>query len=139
MADEDDKVLAGESSPDQEAQQETAEKSEQNQRVRNAIGDVYTFVRSREINETLSSFPFDHYIQEAMEDIRGTLFTLDSSASTGGNIGPSLPGRAVRDAAGHNVARRPAKLQALEELKSKFMDMWDAAKELAEKADTDDA
>lgn len=87
--------------------------------VRQALADTYTFVRSREINTTIASFTLDHYISEAMMQIKGD-------------------GRQLVDASGQDslaVGTRPSQLTALASLQQSFNDAFDAAKKLAQKAD----
>lgn len=71
------------------------------EQARTVVADVYTFVRSQEINRTIASFTFDHYIDEAKNRIKGE-------------------GRQIRDAAGESFDIRPAKLEALEKLETEF-------------------
>lgn len=70
-------------------------------RVRVVMADTYTFVRSQEINRTIASFTFDHYIDEAKRQIKGV-------------------GRQLRDASGEAYDVRPTKLEALERLETEF-------------------
>lgn len=123
-------LLPGEPDPDQ-ISEEDAKKQRENQRVRKALADVYTFVRSREINVAVSSFTFDHYIKEAIEEIKGTDVTLDQPSGTS----TTKMGRAIRDAAGRAFDIRPSKLETLESMKESFSEMYDAAVKLAEDAD----
>ena len=96
-------------------------------KVRIAIADAYTFVRSQEINRTIASFTFDHYIDEAKRQIKGE-------------------GRQLRNAAGEVGGVRPTKLEALEALETDFNasleiaeSMAKAASDLADKTATQDA
>jgi len=85
-------------------------------RVRRVIADTYTFIRSQEINRTLASFTFDHYIEEAKRQIKGD-------------------GRAIRNAAGEAFDIRPTKLAALTSLEDEFRATLEAAKVMAKAAD----
>lgn len=96
-------------------------------KVRTAIADAYTFVRSQEVNRTIASFTFDHYIDEAKRQIKGT-------------------GRELRNAAGEVGGVRPTKLEALEALETDFNaslevaeSMAKAAAKLADKTDEEDS
>jgi hypothetical protein len=86
------------------------------ERVRKAIADVYTFVRSQEYNRTIASYTFDHYIEFAKQAIKGT-------------------GRQIRDASGKAVGIRPAKLEALSNLKTAFQGALEQARKMAESVD----
>ncbi len=111
MADDITKTLQSEANS---AQTETVESDE----IRRTVADVYTFVRSREINKAISSFTFDHYIDERKREIIGE--------------------RIVRSASnpGDGVGRRPAQLDALSKLEADFSKAFDQAKKIAEAADT---
>lgn len=87
--------------------------------IRQALADTYTFVRSREINTTIASFTLDHYISEAMMQIKGD-------------------DRQLVDASGQDslaVGTRPTQLEALATLQQAFNDAFSAAQKLAQKAD----
>jgi hypothetical protein len=88
-------------------------------KVRNVVADVYTFVRSAEINRTIASFTFDHYIDEAKRKLKGT-------------------GTAIRDAAGRSIGMRPTKLESLESLENEFQGSLKLIETLAKKADLSD-
>ncbi len=81
--------------------------------IRRTIGDVYTFVRSREINKTIASFTFDHYIDERKRAIKGE--------------------RIVRSASnpGDGIERRPAQLDAVSKLEEDFNQGFEKMKKLA--------
>lgn len=98
-----------------EAQTVQAETNEIDE-IRRVIGDVYTFVRSREINKTIASFTFDHYIDERKRAIKGE--RLIRSASNPGD----------------GIARRPAQLDAVSKLEEDFKKGFDKMKKLAETA-----
>lgn len=89
-------------------------------RVRRVVADVYTFVRSQEINRTIGSFTFDHYIDEAKRLIKGE-------------------GRALRDASGQVDDIRPSKLELIETLEEEFNATLATAEDLAKKVDSDDS
>ena len=93
---------------------------DEDERIRKTIADVYTFVRSQEINRTLASFTFDHYIDEAIRRLRGE-------------------GRQVRNAAGEVLETKPPALEALQKLKTDFEAIFEKAKEKAKQADSEDA
>jgi hypothetical protein len=86
------------------------------ERIRTVVADVYTFVRSSEINRTIGAFTFDHYIDEAKRKIKGE-------------------GRAIRDAAGEATDVRPTKLAVLESLEKAFTDSFAVIEEMAKKKD----
>lgn len=67
-----------------------------------SLADIYTFVRSTEINRTIANKTFDHFIKEAIEKI--------SSENE------------LKDAAGAVVATRPSKLEALNRLEQSLDD-----------------
>src|SRR6478735_6460682 len=82
--------------------------------VRQVIADVYTFVRSREINKTIASFTFDHYIDEAKRSIKGD--------------------RIIRSASdpGQGLGVRPSRLDSIVKLEEDFNNTFDTAKKVAE-------
>ncbi len=95
-------------------QQETSEIDQ----IRQTVSDVYTFVRSREINKTIAGFTFDHYIDERMRGIKGE--------------------RVIRSASnpGDGVGTRPCQLDAIAKLESDFTNSFDKMKKLASKSAT---
>lgn len=98
---------------------QSADELQKSDQIRRAIADTYTFVRSREINKTIASFTLDHYISEAMMQIKGQ-------------------DRQLSDASGQDslaVGTRPTQLEALASIQQAFNDAFDAAKKLAEAAD----
>lgn len=121
-----DEPLPGEGKPEQFSKDEQKKFDEESQ-VRTAVGNVYTFVRTRNINKNISGFTFDHYIDEALRDIRGSEVELAAGAGQG---------RAIRDAAGLAFDIRPGKLEALEKLKATFLLTFAAAMKMAEEADS---
>ena len=88
-------------------------------RVRVVVADTYTFVRSQEINRTIGSFTFDHYIEEAKREIKGT-------------------GTSIRDAGGAAIGVRPTKLEALEVLENEFRATLPTIREMAKAADAEE-
>ncbi len=96
----------------------TQAESVENDEIRRTIADVYTFVRSREINKAISSFTFDHYIDERKREIKGE--------------------RIIRSASrpGEGVGRRPCQLDALSKLEEDFNKGFAKAKKMAEQAET---
>ncbi len=98
---------------------QSADELQKTDKIRRSIADTYTFVRSREINATIASFTLDHYIAEAMAQIKGN-------------------GRQLSDASGDDslaVGTRPTQLEALASVQQAFNDAFDDAKKLAEAAD----
>jgi hypothetical protein len=94
---------------------ETSESDE----LRKTIGNVYTFVRSREINKTIASFTFDHYLEEAKRKIKEPRILRSASD----------PGK--------GVGTRPGQLESLEALEELFNKSFAKAKEMAEAADSE--
>ena len=92
------------------------QKREEVRRVRKIVADTYTFVRSQEINRSLSGFTMDHYIEEAKRQIKGE-------------------GRAIRNAAGEAFGLRPTKLESLTSLEDEFRATLETAKVMAKAAD----
>jgi hypothetical protein len=91
--------------------------SKETDEIRKTIGDVYTFVRSAEINKTISSFTFDHYIDEAkrrIKDSRVLRAASDPKKGTGTRLG---------------------QLESLEKLQQDFENVFEKAKQLAEQKD----
>lgn len=86
----------------------------ESEQVRRTIADVYTFVRSAEINRTIASFTLDHYLDEAKRKIKED--------------------RLLRSAANpEGIGSRPSQLSALEKLEADFDKVFAKAKEMAEK------
>lgn len=73
--------------------------------MRTVLADTYTFVRSNEINKTISSFTFDHYIDEAKRAIKEDRVLRSASS-------PSV-----------GVGSRPSQLTALTKLEQDFNNM----------------
>lgn len=86
--------------------------------MRAVLADTYTFVRSAEINKTIASFTFDHYIDEAKRRIKEDRILRTASNATDG------------------VGRRPSKLSALEKLETDFNNAAAKIKEVAEAKDS---
>lgn len=111
--------MAADSTLPNEVVAQTTDELEKTDKVRQAIADTYTFVRSREINATVASFTLDHYIDEAKRQIKGD-------------------GRLLRDASGQDslaVGTRPTQLEALASIQQAFDDAFEDAKKMAEEAD----
>lgn len=93
-------------------------------RVREDIANVYTFVRSQEINRVIGAFTFDHYVDEAKRRIKGT-------------------GREIRDAAGVVIQddktktqmMRPSLLDYLNKLEQRFNASYQEALKMAQNAE----
>lgn len=97
----------------------TSDELEKTDQIRRSVADTYTFVRSREINATIASFTFDHYIDEAKRLIKGD-------------------GRLLRDASGQDslaVGTRPTQLESLASIQEAFEKAFEDAKKIAEEAD----
>lgn len=97
-------------------------------RVRRVVADTYTFIRSQEINRTLSGFTMDHYIEEAKNSIKGLTVSIG---------GIDQEGRALRSANGEAFGIRPSKLDALNSLEDEFRATLEAAKVMAKAADAE--
>lgn len=89
------------------------------ERIRNIVAAVYTFVRAAEVNRTIASFTFDHYIDEEKRAIKGE-------------------GRAIRDAAGEAFDKRPTKLEIIENLEKEFRSSYTTIEKMAKKKDAAD-
>lgn len=85
--------------------------------VRKTLGDVYTFVRSAEINKTISSFTLDHYIDEAKRKIKDPRIIRAASDPTKG------------------VGTRPSQLEVIQKLQQDFNNVYEKAKKIAEQKD----
>lgn len=95
----------------------SAEQRRADEEVRSALADTYTFVRSREINKTIASFTFDHYIDEAKRSIKEDRLLRTASSPAEG------------------VGRRPSKLSELEKIEKDFKKAMIKARELAKAND----
>ncbi len=84
---------------------------------RQLLADIYTFVRSRKINQDISGFTLDHYLEEAKQALKG-----EGRAITGAS--------SVDDAL---ADRRPAQLEALTALEEQFKAGFDQVVAIAEK------
>jgi ribosomal protein S17E len=111
--------MAAEDTLPNEVVAKTTDELAKSDQIRKAIADTYTFVRSREINNTIAGFTLDHYIDEAKRLIKGD-------------------DRQLRDASGQDslaVGTRPTQLESLASIQQAFNDAFEDAKKLAEKAD----
>ncbi len=81
--------------------------------VRQIIADVYTFVRSRELNKTVSSFTLDHYIDEAKRRIKDPRILRAASDPVKG------------------AGTRPAQLSSIEKLEQEFSKAFEEAAKIA--------
>lgn len=97
----------------------TVQERRQDAEVRTALANAYTFVRSREINKTVSSFTFDHFIDEAKRAIKEDRLLRSASSPAEG------------------VGRRLSKLSQLEKVKKDFDGAMVKARELAKANDAD--
>ena len=117
MAEEQSEEEASLTSTEQDALRKTKEKElEKETHLRAVLGSVYTATRSAELNKTIASYTFDHYIEEAKRKIKGS-------------------GQEIRDAGGQALGIRPSKLEALEKLEKDFEGILEEARETAERAD----
>lgn len=85
--------------------------------LRSIIADTYTFVRSAEINKTISSFTFDHYIDEAKRAIKEDRILRSASDPVTG------------------IGKRLSKLSALEKLEQDFKNSLSKLRKMAEAKD----
>jgi len=97
----------------------TSQQRRTDEEVRTALGNTYTFVRSREINKTIASFTFDHYIDEAKRAIKEDRLLRSASSP------------------GEGVGRRLSKLSELEKIEKDFKNAMVKARELAKANDAD--
>lgn len=81
--------------------------------VRKVIANVYTFVRSVEINKTIASFTLDHYIDEAKRKIKDSRVLRAASDPTKG------------------VGTRSSQIDALTKLEQDFNNAFEKAKKVA--------
>lgn len=107
MADAPDKPFSGDDNA-------TESQSDQTAQLRRTIADVYTFVRSREINKTIASFTLDHYIDEAKRKIQDTRVLRSASNPDQG------------------VGTRPSQLDAIAQLQDDFNKAFSAASKIAQ-------
>jgi hypothetical protein len=89
----------------------------ENEEIRTVLSDTYTFVRSREINKTIASFTFDHYIDEAKRAIKEDRILRTAANPTEG------------------AGKRPGKLSALAKLENDFANAIAKIRELAKAKD----
>lgn len=102
-----------------EAEKEAAAKDQ----VRTTLADVYTFVRSREVNRQIASFTLDHYIEEAKARLNGADRQLTDAS-----------GKPISATKG--LGTRPSQLSSLKSLRSSFSSAKSQLEKLAEKADS---
>lgn len=86
--------------------------------MREVLSDTWAFVKSAEINKTISSFTFDHYIDEAKRAIKEDRILRSSSNPSSG------------------VGKRASKLAALEKLEKDFNNSLAKIRKVAEAKDT---
>lgn len=110
MADEPDVIEQFETKATAQARRADAE-------MRSVLADTYTFVRSAELNKTIASFTFDHYIDEAKRRIKNDRVLRSASNPAEG------------------VGKRPAKLSALEKLEQDFNSAFSKMREMAQTKD----
>lgn len=105
-------------------QSKAEKKREEAEKIRDVVANVYTFVRSQEINRVIGAFTFDHYVDEAKRRLKGS-------------------GREIRDAAGKVIKDdktgdpmlRPSLLDYLTKLKADFAASYNSIVKMAEAAD----
>ena len=96
----------------------TVEERQADAEMRAVLADTYTFVRSSEINKTVLSFTFDHYIDETKRSIKeDRILRAASNAAEG-------------------VGKRPSKLSALEKLEQDFNNSLTKILEVAKAKDS---
>ena len=96
----------------------TVEERQADAEMRAVLSDTYTFVRSAEINKTILSFTFDHYIDEAKRSIKQDRILRSASNATEG------------------VGKRPSKLSSLEKLEQDFNNALAKIQEVAKAKDS---
>lgn len=100
------------------------QKSDQSDSIRRTLGDVYTFVRSQEVNRQIASYTLDHYIDEAKSKIKGGTTLRDA---TGSSV----------DASGTSFGTRPTQLEALTKLEQDFNAGFNEMQKLADALDAE--
>ena len=95
----------------------TTQQRRTDEEVRTALANTYTFVRSREINKTIASFTFDHFIDEAKRSIKEDRLLRSASSPAEG------------------VGRRLSKLSELAKIETDFKNAMAKARELAKAND----
>jgi hypothetical protein len=85
--------------------------------MRSVLANTYTFVRSAELTKTISSFTFDHYIDEAKRELKEDRVLRSASNPAEG------------------VGKRQAKIAALEKLELDFKNSLTNMRKLAEVKD----
>lgn len=95
----------------------TPEEKRESDQLRTILADTYTFVRSTEINRTIYSFTFDHYIDEAKRSLKED--------------------RLLRSAydAQDGIGKRPSKISSLEKLEQDFNNSIEKLRTLAREKD----
>ena len=129
MADpNDDKLLQGEIVNTQGDTLDPKEKTKLDEadKLRETVGNVYTFVRSQELNRVIAAFTFDHYIDEAKRRLKGTGRQIVDAA-----------GKVVMDDKGTAAPPRPSLLDYLAKLQEAFTSSYPVALKAAKNADTD--
>lgn len=111
MADEPDIIEQFETKASAEERRADAE-------LRAVLANTYTFVRSAEINKTISGFTFDHYIDEAKRAIKEERILRTASNPAEG------------------IGKRQAKLPALEKLENDFKNSLAKMRKMAETKDS---
>lgn len=111
MADEPDVITQFET-------QSTVQDRRADSTMRAVLSDTYVFVRSSEINKTISGFTFDHYIDEAKRAIKEDRILRSASNPAVG------------------VGKRQAQLTALETLETNFNNSVASMRKLAETKDS---
>jgi hypothetical protein len=111
MADEPDVITQFET-------QATSQDRRADTTMRSVLSDTYVFVRSAEINKTISSFTFDHYIDEAKRALKEDRVLRSASNPAVG------------------VGKRQAQIPALEKLESDFNNSVAGMRKLAESKDS---
>jgi len=97
---------------------ESASDKRVNDEIRATLANAYTFVRSVEINKTISSFTFDHYIDEAKREIKEDRILRSASDPNNG------------------LGKRMGKLSALEKLERDFNNGLEKMRSLAQAKDS---
>lgn len=97
----------------------TAQERKAATEMRTVLADTYTFVRSAELNKTIASFTFDHYVDEAKRKIKEDRILRSASNPSQG------------------VGKRPSQLSALTKLEQDFNNMLGKIREAAEAKDSE--
>lgn len=86
--------------------------------MRSVLSSAYAFVRSAEVNKTISGFTFDHYIDEAKRSLKEDRILGSTTNSVTG------------------IGKRQAQITALEALETNFNNSLAAMRKLAEAKDS---